>query len=117
KTAAKGGRGNLDERAGPHDVRQAQRGSVNVGIALRMGEYRCDPFAHQLDHARFQVQRPAEVRKLEEEVRRVSRQSETTEVVQRDELEVVERDLSAAQHLEWNRLLLELSLETVQALL
>ncbi len=94
------GGGDLDERAAPHERFDSIGEVLELGASLRMGDHGRDALGDESADVVRQPQRPAVVRELEQNVRRIASEAEAANVVERQAVEELEADLPACEHLE-----------------
>lgn len=92
----------LHERAGLHERGQRARIGLHLGVSLRVREHGRDPADLEAEQPLAQVERPAAVRELDEQITLAAPEPEPAEIVGREEFELLEGDLAAAPHLEWH---------------
>ncbi len=97
-------RGDLNESACLDDLGEPLGAPLDLCVALRVSDHRCDAATTEVEHLRPQPEWPAEVGELEQHVRGVACQAETPKLVGSELVQPIERNLAAATDLERNPL-------------
>jgi hypothetical protein len=87
----------VDERAKP------LRLVLHVGVPLRVCEHDAEPAQLEIEHEVGELERPPEVRELEQEERRIAAEAEAPQLVVVELGRVAEIELAAGEHLHGDR--------------